>query len=65
MFIMGGVSRVAEGILLGLTLGMLIYISIFELGHQIYHMKNKKVAILGISTGVILLLISVLLEHII
>ena len=65
MFIMGGVNELTEGILLGLTLGMLIYISIFELAHQIYHMKDKRIAYTGISIGVLLLLISVLLEHIV
>ena len=65
MFILGGVNELIEGILLGLTLGMLIYISIFELFHQIYHMKNKKIAITGIVIGIILLLVSVLLGHIV
>ena len=65
MFILGGVSELTEGILLGLTLGMLIYISIFELAHQIYHMKNKKMAIIGTIIGVLLLVISVILENII
>lgn len=63
MFILGGVSGIAEGILLGLTLGMLIYISVFELLHQIYHMKNKKISTIGIIVGVILLLVSVILGH--
>ena len=63
MFILGGVSELFEGILLGLTLGMLIYIAIFELAHQIYHMKNKKVAYTGIFIGVGLLIISSVLEH--
>lgn len=44
MFILGGVNELVEGVLLGLTTGMLIYISIFELLHQIYHMENKKLA---------------------
>ena len=65
MFILGGVNELLEGILLGLTLGMLIYISVFELAHQIYHMKNKKIAFIGTSIGITLLLISVLLEHLI
>lgn len=65
MLIMGSVNEMLEGILLGLTTGMLVYISIFELLHQIYHMKNRKVAISGIFVGVALLLISVLLEHLI
>ncbi|MBQ9072732.1 MAG: ZIP family metal transporter [Bacilli bacterium] len=63
MFILGGVNELLEGILLGLTLGMLIYISIFELFHQIYHMKNKRIAKIGIIVGVVLLVISVLLGH--
>lgn len=65
MFILGGVNELVEGILLGLTLGMLIYISIFELAHQIYHMKDKQKAGLGIFIGVFLLVVSVFLEHII
>lgn len=63
MFMIGGVSEFIEGILLGLTLGMLIYISIFELFHQIYHMKNKKISITGILLGIILFVISLLLGH--
>lgn len=65
MFILGGVSELTEGILLGFTLGMLVYISLFELLHQIYHMKNKKIAITGITVGVILLVISVIIEHVV
>ena len=65
MFILGGVSELTEGILLGFTLGMLIYISVFELAHQIYHMKNKRLATFGIVIGVLLLGISVLIEKII
>lgn len=64
MFVLGGVNELAQGILLGLTLGMLIYILIFELAHQIYHMKNKKIPCIGISIGVLLLIISTLLEHV-
>ena len=63
MFMIGGVSELIEGILLGLTLGMLIYISIFELFHQVYHMKNKKITITGIVIGVVLLVIRILLGH--
>ena len=65
MFILGGVNSLVEGVLLGLTLGMLIYISIFELFHQIYHMKNKNIAILGSFIGFMLLVIGIVLEHII
>lgn len=65
MFILGGVNSLVEGILLGLTLGMLIYIALFELLHQIYHMKNKKIAIFGSVIGFILIVTSVCLEFII
>lgn len=63
MFILGSVNHLVEGVLLGLTLGMLIHISIFELFHQIYHMKDKKIAKIGICIGVITLIISVVLGH--
>lgn len=65
IFLLGGVNELLEGILLGLTLGMLIYISIFELFHQIYHMKNKRIPKFGISLGVIILFISIIIEHVI
>ena len=63
MFILGSVNELVEGVLLGLTLGMLIYIAIFELLHQIYHMKNKKVSNIGITIGISLLVISIIIEH--
>ena len=62
MLLLGGVSNLVQGILLGLTLGMLIYISIFELMHQIYHMKDKKIPIIGIILGLLLLGISFVIE---
>lgn len=65
MFIFGGVSELIEGLLLGITLGMLMYIALFELLHQIYHMKNKTIPKIGISVGIILLIISVAIEHIV
>lgn len=63
MFILGEVNELFEGILLGFTLGMLMYISMFELFHQIYHMENKKIAKIGIAFGVILLMLSVLIGN--
>jgi ZIP family zinc transporter len=65
MFIIGGVPTITEGILLGITLGMLIYISIFELLHQIYHMKNKKICNIGITFGFILLIMGILIKYLI
>ena len=60
---LGGVPKITEGILLGITLGMLIYISVFELFHQIYHMKSKKISSIGISFGMLLLLIAMIIKY--
>lgn len=65
MFILGGVPHLTEGILLGITLGMLIYIAFIELFHQIYHMESKKISNIGIGFGMILLIISKLIKYII
>ena len=65
MFLVGGVPQIIEGIFLGITLGMLIYISLFELLHQIYHMKNKKMSIIGIILGIIILIASMSIGHIV
>ena len=61
MFMLGGVNELVEGLLLGITLGMLIYIAIFELGHQLYHMKNKTLARMCILFGLAILVSSVIL----
>ena len=46
------------GILLSITLGMLIYIVIFELLGQVIHSKHKRETIIGIILGILLLAIS-------
>ena len=46
------------GILICLTLGMILYIAIFELLPQMFCKKDKKINIVGIITGIIILLIS-------
>lgn len=63
MFILGGVNELVEGIMLGITLGMLAYIAIFELFHQIYHMKNKILVRMCILFGFGVLIFSVLIGH--
>lgn len=65
MALLGGVSELLEGVLLALTLGMLIYLSLFELLHQIYHMQNKRQSRIGALLGIILIIISVLLEKLV
>ncbi len=58
--LMGGLlnKSVISGVLLCVTLGMLIYISIFELLPKIIEMKNKKNAWLGIGLGIILIMLT-------
>ena len=63
MFMLGGVPKITEGILLGITLGMLIYISVFELFHQIYHMKSKKISNIGVGFGMTLLVIGMVIKY--
>lgn len=50
------------GILLCLTLGMLIYIIIFELIPHIMHSKNKLISFIGILIGVLIIVISTMFE---
>lgn len=61
MALIGEISELTEGLLLGLALGMLVYIAIFELAHQIYHMKNKTLARMCILFGLAILVSSVIL----
>ena len=60
MFFLGltEISPIISGILLAVTLGMLIFISITELLPRIRNTKNKKVTIVGIIVGVIIQLIA-------
>ncbi|MBQ7136555.1 MAG: ZIP family metal transporter [Bacilli bacterium] len=61
MFLLSGVlvNELILGILLSITLGMLIYISFFELLPKIKEMKDKKIACLGLLTGIALILITI------
>ena len=65
MFFLGGVNSMVEGVLLGLTIGMLIYILVFELYEQIHNMKDKTIAKIGIGIGSILIILSILIENIV
>ena len=55
------VSDTLIGSLLSLTLGMLLYIIIFELWPKVIKTRNKKITIIGLISGVILLLLSLLI----
>lgn len=56
------ITELVLGVLLCLTLGMIIYIVVFELLGEIIHNKNKKISILGIIFGVLIFLVSLFLE---
>lgn len=60
MMILSGalVNELILGILLSITLGMLIYISVFELLPKMLELKNKKSIISGILTGIVLIAIT-------
>lgn len=63
MFFLNGVMKeeLILGILLSVTLGMIIYIALFELLSQMIHSKNKKETIIGIILGISILILSLLI----
>ena len=50
-----------EGVLLAVTLGMIIYITLFELINQLKEIEDKRIRYGGVILGIILLVISILL----
>ena len=63
MFLLSKViNDVIRGILLSLTLGMILYIVLFEFIPEIRTIKNKKLSIFGIVLGIIIFLITLLFE---
>ena len=64
MYLLSGIiSEAVIGILLGITLGMIIYIAIFELLPHILNEKNKKLSLIGIISGILLIVVSLLFHH--
>lgn len=61
-FLSGAITNLVLGILLSITLGMLIYIVVFELLGEMLHNKDHKITILGIITGVVIFLLTLLFE---
>lgn len=56
------VTDIIIGGLICITLGMILYIILFELVPHIWHSENKKLALLGIIIGVGIILITTLFE---
>lgn len=63
VFLFNGVviSEFISGIILSITLGMLVYIALFELLPHIIEEKNKRESLIGILVGILILLVSTLL----
>ena len=62
VIIFGNINELTSTILLSLTFGMLLYILIFELFGEIKSSLKKKSTIYGIIVGVIILILSLLIE---
>lgn len=63
MFLLSGViNDVIRGILLSITVGMIIYIVFFELIPEIKTIKNKKITILGLLSGITIFLLTLFFE---
>ena len=62
MFLSKYITDLLLGILLCLTLGMLIYIIVFELLGEIIESKDKKTSLMGVIFGIIVFLFSFFLE---
>lgn len=62
LFHLSFLSSILMGILLSMTFGMLVYISIFELYPKVKESKNKKMSFYGIITGVFLFLLSLFIN---
>lgn len=61
-FLSAALSEFFIGILIALTLGMLCYIIFFELIPHLMHNTNKKMSLLFVAVGMILIVISGFLE---
>ena len=62
MFISSLLSEIVIGALICITLGMILYIIIFELIPHLLHSKNKALSIIGVVIGFLVLIISSLIE---
>lgn len=56
------INDVIRGILLSITIGMILYIIVFEFLPEIMTIKNKKISISGIIVGIIIFLLTLFFE---
>ena len=62
VIVFGSLNPLVTNILLSLSLGMLLYILIFELFAEMIHSLEKKPTIYGIIIGIVILLITYLVK---
>jgi len=62
-FIGSHISELVEGIILGVTLGMLLYIAFFELLPKVLEIKKEKETIMGIVIGIVIIVTVIFLGH--
>ena len=60
MVLIGGVSDIVLAGLISITIGMIIYLLLFELAPELFEIKNKKSLSIGIIAGVILMAINII-----
>ena len=60
MMIIGGVSDIVLACLISITIGMIVYLILFELAPELMEAKNKKSVMLGVLSGVILMAINMI-----
>ena len=57
------ISELVEGVILGITLGMLIYIAVLELLPKVFTIKKEKETIVGLILGILIIIIAILFGH--
>ena len=57
-FLAGNIGGLVLGIITSITLGMLLYISLLELLPELWQIKKEKATLIGLITGIIIIIIS-------
>lgn len=58
----GSVNQFIVGILMALTLGMIVYIVLFELVPHLLHEKDRRLSVIGTLAGVAVIVVSMMIE---
>ena len=60
-FLAGNIGGLVLGIITSITLGMLLYISLLELLPELWQHKKEKATLIGLITGIIIIIISLVI----